>query len=166
VEAHHRRSIEKCLDERAGAQLREYIEHVLLDEPNNVEFLELAADCSHGACDKEAELRFRMRAFSASPAFGALRKLADVLSRTGRWEMAAEAWLHVARARPLDAQAFAEAASALCRQQRYDLAAGSWECACRIQPHNEDYAAGHADAVRRSMLRTTQGSSPKGRRQL
>jgi tetratricopeptide (TPR) repeat protein len=166
VDAHHRRSIEKCLDERGGTQLREYIEHVLLDEPNNVEFLELAADYSHGASDKEAELRFRMRAFSAAPAFGALRKLADVLSRTGHWEMAAEAWLHVARARPLDAQAFAEAGAALCRQQRYDLAAGSWECACRIQPHNEDYAAGHADAVQQSVLRTPQGSSPKGRRQL
>jgi tetratricopeptide (TPR) repeat protein len=166
VDAHHRECIEKCLDQRGGAELRKYIEHVLLDEPNNVEFLELAADWSHGACDAEAELRFRMRAFSAVPTFSSLRKLAAVLSSTARWEMAAEAWLHVARARPLDAHAFAEGAAALYELARYQLAANSWECACRIQPHNEDYANAHANALGRSQQQIPQGSSPKGRSQL
>ena len=166
MDAHHRRRIETCLGEPNSAPLREYIDHVLRQEPNNVEFLELAAECSHGASDSESELRYRMRAFSVAPTFAALRKLAAVLSNTKRWEMAAEAWLHVARARPLDAQAFAEAAQALGRLGRYELATGSWECACRIQPHNEDYAAGYADTLRRSAAQTPQGSDPKGRRQL
>ena len=166
MDAHHRRRLEGCLGEAGTGSVRAYIDHVLLEEPNNVEFLELAAECSAGASDSESELRFRMRAFSVTPTFGALRKLAAVLSRTRRWEMAAEAWLHVARARPLDAQAFAEAASALGLLERFELAMSSWECACRIQPHNEDYARGYADALRRSAARTPQGSDPKGRRQL
>jgi len=166
VDAHHREHIERCLDDHAAAELRQYIEHVLSDEPNNVEFLELAADCSHGVSDGEAELHFRMRAFSVAPTFGSLRKLAAVLSSTARWEMAAEAWLNVARARPLDAQAFAEAGAALCQLERYRLAVNSWECACRIQPHNEAYANAHADALQKSGLQTAQGSNPKSRKQL
>jgi tetratricopeptide (TPR) repeat protein len=166
VDAHHRERIEQCLDEHGGTELRKYIDHVLLDEPDNVEFLELAADWSHGASDREAELRFRMRAFSVAPNFGSLRRLAAVLSSTARWDMAAEAWLHVARARPLDAHAFAEAAAALYQLERFQLAANSWECACRIQPHNEDYTNAHANALRRSEEQTAQGSGPKGRKQL
>jgi hypothetical protein len=166
VDPHHRRHVESCLGQSNRAPLREYIQHVLLDEPNNVEFLELAAECSRGDSDSEAELRFRMRAFSVAPTFSALRKLAAVLSQTKRWEMAAEAWLHVARARPLDAQAFAEAAKALGRSERHGLAMNSWECACRIQPHNEDYATGYAEALQRSAPQTPQDSDPNNRRQL
>jgi cytochrome c-type biogenesis protein CcmH/NrfG len=80
--------------------------------------------------------------------------------------MAAEAWLHVARARPFDSQAFAEGGAALCQLERYRLAADAWECACRIQPHNEDYANAHADALQKSARQAAQGSHPKGRKQL
>ncbi|HEX4354292.1 MAG TPA: hypothetical protein VHZ95_15290 [Polyangiales bacterium] len=165
MDARHRRRIEECLQQRGNA-LHEYIERVLHDEPNNCEFLELAAECANGAAQNEAELSFRMRAFSAAPNFTALRRLADVLSRTGRHEIAAEAWLHVARARPLDAQAFAEAARALVKLERHGLAAAAWECACRIQPHNAAYASEHADSLRRSADSPAQGSEAKGRRQL
>ncbi|HEY2734243.1 MAG TPA: hypothetical protein VGI70_09670, partial [Polyangiales bacterium] len=127
-------------------------------------FLELAAECANGRDQSEAELSFRMRAFSAAPNFAALRRLADVLSRTGRYEIAAEAWLHVARARPLDAQAFAEAARSLTKLERHGLAAAAWDCACRIQPHNAVYANEYADALRRSAGSPAQGSAAKGRR--
>ena len=166
MDAHQRRRIESYLGEPNSAGLRNYIDHLLREDPNNVEFLELAAECSHGSNDSEGELRFRMRAFSIAPTFASLRKLAGVLSRTERWEMAAEAWLNVARARPLDAQAFAEAATALSKLERHELAKGSWECACRIQPHNPHYAAGYADALVQTTSQTPQGSDPKSRKQL
>jgi tetratricopeptide (TPR) repeat protein len=166
VEAHHQERLSAWLDLRDVGRVRAYVESVLLEEPENGEFLELAADCAHGANDYEAELRFRMRGFTLHPNFTALRKVADVLSRTNRWEMAAEAWLHIARARPLDAQAFAEAASALSRLQRYDLAATSWECACRIQPDNPVYADAHAAAIRSSDSERPQGLGTKGRKNL
>jgi tetratricopeptide (TPR) repeat protein len=163
MNTHHRRRIEQCLDQRGTEQLREYIDGVLREEPDNCEFLELAAECANGASQCELELSFRMRAFTTSPNFAALRRLADVLGRTGHWEMAAEAWLNVARARPLDDQAFAEAAVALGRLDRPALAAAAWECACRIQPDNASYAAEHAKALARSNARSPQGIAAKGR---
>jgi hypothetical protein len=163
MNTHHKLRIEQCLHGQGGDELREYIEHVLRDEPNNSEFLELAAECANGASQSEVELSFRMRAFMASPNFSALRRLADVLGRTARWEMAAEAWLHVARARPLDAQAFAEAARALVRLDRQALAAAAWDCACRIQPDNTCYAAEHAKALQRSGGVAAQETMAKGR---
>jgi tetratricopeptide (TPR) repeat protein len=163
MHARHRRRIEQCLDQRGSEQLRAYIDDVLREEPDNCEFLELAAECANGASQCELELSFRMRAFTTAPNFAALRRLADVLGRTGRWEMAAEAWLNVARARPLDAQAFAEAAIALGRLDRQALAAAAWECACRIQPDNAVYADEHAKALVRSTISSAQGIAAKGR---
>lgn len=93
--------------------------------------------------------RFR-RSFSAAPSFATLRKLAELWSTHRHWELAAEAWLHVAHARPNDAQAYAAAAIALSQLAKHADAARMWEQACRIQPQNTQYANAHAQAVRDS----------------
>ena len=97
-----------------------------------------------------AELSTCRSAFIAAPSFTTLRKLAELWSETQHWELAAQAWLHVAHARPNDAQAYAGAAQALSHLERYEAAARVWEHACRIQPDNAQYADAHARAVRDS----------------
>jgi cytochrome c-type biogenesis protein CcmH/NrfG len=109
--------------------------------------------------DTEAELWSCRRAFRKAPTFGSLRRLASVLSRTARWEMAAEAWLHVSHARPDDADAFAEAGDALSHLQRHQLAATSFACACRLRPDNRVFADRHAAALRDSEAPPAQASS-------
>jgi Flp pilus assembly protein TadD len=106
------------------------------------------------------------REFIAAPSFATLRKLAELWSQGQHWELAAEAWLHVAHARPNDAQAYAGAALALSQLERHDAAARVWEHACRIQPNNAQYADAHARAVRDSQPPVPQAKSDIGRTRL
>ena len=110
-----------------------------------------------------AELSSCRRAFNAAPSFTTLRKLAELWTETQRWELAAQAWLHVAHARPNDAQAYAGAAEALSHLERYTAAARVWEHACRIQPDNAQYADAHARAVRDSNPPVPQANDCVGR---
>jgi tetratricopeptide (TPR) repeat protein len=110
-----------------------------------------------------AELSSCRRAFLAAPSFTTLRKLAELWSETQHWELAAEAWLHVAHARPHDAQAYAGAAQALSHLERHEAAARVWEQACRIQPQNAQYADAHARAVRDSKPPVPQTNESVGR---
>jgi hypothetical protein len=136
--------------------------------PNDHDDLERAAECARGACDGEAELHFRLRAFSASPSFGALRRLADALSRTQHLEMAAEAWRYVARARPLDAEACAAADSAETRlsQRSSPPAAPAEGPECGTAPHSSNAENGRPSGVYRSHEAPTQEADPKSRKHL
>ena len=109
------------------------------------------------------ELSSCRRAFIAAPSFTTLRKLAALWTETQHWELAAEAWLHVAHARPTDAQAYAGAALALSHLERHEAAARVWEHACRIQPNNAQYADAHAQAMRDSTPPVAQAKSSVGR---
>jgi hypothetical protein len=146
-------------------------EHVLVREQyDESDDSELRASRSgdsgvHPCRDDDSELLSCRRAFSRSPTFGSLRQLACLLSRTAHWEMAAEAWLHVTRARPADAAAFAEAGTALSHLQRHQLAATSFACACRLRPDNATYAEQHAAAVRDSQMPPAQVTTANIRRQ-
>jgi tetratricopeptide (TPR) repeat protein len=115
------------------------------------------------ASPPDEELSSCRRAFSAAPSFTTLRKLAELWTDAQHWELAAEAWLHVAHARPNDAQAYAGAAQALSHLERYEAAARVWEHACRIQPENTQYADAHARAVRDSQPPVAQAKSDIGR---
>ena len=115
------------------------------------------------AAQDPAELSSCRRAFIAAPSFTTLRKLAELWSATQHWELAAEAWLHVAHARPNDAQAYAGAAQALSHLERHEAAARVWEHACRIQPDNAQYADAHARAVRDSHPPVAQANPGVGR---
>jgi hypothetical protein len=110
-----------------------------------------------------AELSSYRREFIAAPSFATLRKLAALWSESRHWELAAEAWLHVAHARPNDAQAYAGAAQALAHLDRHEAAARVWEHACRIQPNNAQYADAHARAVRDSQPPVPQAKGMIGR---
>jgi uncharacterized protein HemY len=99
---------------------------------------------------KEAQLEDCRRSFNAAPSFTTLRKLAELWTSQQHWQLAAEAWIHVAHARPNDAQAYACAAAALSRLAKHTDAARMWEHACRIQPQNTQYANAHEQAVRDS----------------
>jgi len=105
------------------------------------------------------ELSSCRRSFIAAPSFATLRKLATLWSEAQHWELAAQAWLHVAHARPNDAQAYAGAAEALSHLERHEAAARVWEHACRIQPENAQYADAHAQAVRDSTPPVAQAKS-------
>jgi hypothetical protein len=100
--------------------------------------------------EDEAQLEDCRRSFTAAPSFTTLRKLAELWTGQQHWELAAEAWIHVAHARPNDAQAYAGAAAALSHLAKHADAARMWEHACRIQPQNTQYANAHAQAVRDS----------------
>ena len=110
-----------------------------------------------------AELSSYRREFNAAPSFTTLRKLAELWSQSQHWELAAQAWLHVAHARPNDAQAYAGAAQALAHLDRHEAAARVWEHACRIQPSNAQYADAHARALRDSQPPVPQAKSLIGR---
>ena len=107
----------------------------------------------------EAQLCRVRSAFRAAPSFAGLRKLAELWESTEHWELSAEAWLHVTRARPSDAQAFAHAANALSRLAKYDESARMWQEACRIQPDNQAYAHAYAQAMRQRVLPAAQAST-------
>lgn len=139
--------------------VREYVENMPREAPTEPEDLELAAQCARDARDDEAELHFRLRAFSVAPSFGALRRLADALSRSEHLEMAAEAWRYIARACPLDAGARAEAQTAQTRLS-------SRVPACGIEPHNQGEADGRVSGVYRSHDAPAQGTDPKSRKHL
>ncbi|MET0388583.1 MAG: hypothetical protein ABW321_21610 [Polyangiales bacterium] len=109
--------------------------------------------------EDQVELDSCRHQFTAAPSFGTLRKLAELWLRTEHWELAAQAFLHVARARPSDAQAFAGAAEALTHLACYDLAARLWDRACRMQPDNRVYAEAHARALRDSKSLPAQAKS-------
>jgi Flp pilus assembly protein TadD len=102
------------------------------------------------ASPEQAELDTCRMSFNAAPSFSTLRKLAELWMCRKHWQLAAEAWSHVAHARPFDAQAYAGAACALSQLAKHADAARMWEHACRIQPHNTQYANAHAQAVRDS----------------
>jgi Flp pilus assembly protein TadD len=112
------------------------------------------------------ELDTCRRSFNAAPSFTTLRKLAELWTSQQHWELAAEAWIHVANARPNDAQAYAGAASALSQLAKHADAARMWEHACRIQPQNTQYAnaCAHAQAVRDSQPPIAQTDSSLGTR--
>jgi Flp pilus assembly protein TadD len=115
---------------------------------------------------EQAELDTCRRSFNAAPSFSTLRKLAELWTCQQHWELAAEAWIHVAHARPNDAQAYAGAACALAQLAKHADAARMWEHACRIQPHNTQYANSHAQAVRDSqppIAQTDISSGTRGR---
>lgn len=107
-----------------------------------------------------SELDTCRRSFNAAPSFTTLRKLAELWTENKHWELAAEAWLHVAHARPNDAQAYAGAAAALSQLAKHADAARMWEHACRIQPQNTQYAKAHEQAVRDSLRPMAQNVSP------
>jgi tetratricopeptide (TPR) repeat protein len=110
--------------------------------------------------DGREALLCRVRsAFRAAPSFARLRKLAELWESTEHWELSAEAWLHVTRARPGDAQAFAHAAVALSHLAKYDESARMWREACRIQPNNQAYAHAYAQALRQRLLHPPQAGS-------
>lgn len=112
------------------------------------------------------ELSSCRREFIAAPSFTTLRKLAELWTHSQHWELAAQAWLHVAHARPNDAQAYAGAAEALSHLERHEAAARVWGHACRIQPNNAQYADAHARAVRDSHPPVPQAKSEIGRTRL
>jgi Flp pilus assembly protein TadD len=111
---------------------------------------------------EQTELDSCRRSFSAAPSFTTLRKLAELWTTGQHWELAAEAWIHVAHARPNDAQAYARAATALEHLRKHADAARMWEHACRIQPNNPQYANAHAQAVRDSQPPIAQTVSSAG----
>jgi tetratricopeptide (TPR) repeat protein len=88
------------------------------------------------------------RAFNSAPSFGTLCKLAELWEGEQRWTLSAQAWLHVARARPHDARACARAAVALSRVAQHEQSTELWERACRLQPDNREYAAAYERALR------------------
>lgn len=139
-----------------------------LHAADDCEDLELAAECARDASDGEAELHFRMRAFRAAPSFGALRRLADALSRTHHLEMAAEAWRYLARACPRDAEACAAAQHAAERlterDEPSDMRLPASECG--TPPHISDTENGRPSGVYRSQNAPTQGSDSKSRKHL
>lgn len=112
----------------------------------------------------QSDLDACRKSFNAAPSFTTLRKLAELWMRQQHWELAAEAFIHVAHARPNDAQAYAGAASALSQLAKHADAARMWEHACRIQPHNTQYANAHAQAVRDSQPPIAQTDSSSGTR--
>lgn len=113
---------------------------------------------------KQIELDTCRKSFNAAPSFTTLRKLAELWMSQQHWELAAEAFIHVAHARPNDAQAYAGAACALSQLAKHADAARMWEHACRIQPHNTQYANAHAQAMRDSQPPMTQTDSSSGTR--
>jgi|GEM_PF-6642373 len=113
---------------------------------------------------EQAELDTCRKSFNAAPSFTTLRKLAELWMCQQHWELAAEAFIHVAHARPNDAQAYAGAASALSHLDKHADAARMWEHACRIQPHNTQYANAHAQAVRDSQPPMSQTDNSSGTR--
>ncbi|HTU57996.1 MAG TPA: hypothetical protein VMF89_06175 [Polyangiales bacterium] len=113
---------------------------------------------------QQTELDTCRKSFNAAPSFTTLRKLAELWMRQQHWELAAEAFIHVAHARPNDAQAYAGAASALSQLAKHADAARMWEHACRIQPHNTQYANAHAQAVRDSQPPMSQTDNSSGTR--
>ena len=115
-----------------------------------------------GPSTEQAELDTCRRSFNAAPSFTTLRKLAELWTCQQHWALAAEAWIHVAHARPNDAQAYAGAASALSHLAKHADAARMWEHACRIQPHNTQYANAHAQAVRDSQPPIAQTDNSSG----
>ena len=113
---------------------------------------------------QQSELDTCRKSFNAAPSFSTLRKLAELWMSQQHWELAAEAFMHVAHARPNDAQAYAGAAVALSQLAKHADAARMWEHACRIQPHNTQYANAHAQAVRDSQPPMAQTDSSSGTR--
>lgn len=120
----------------------------------------------HPERPEQSELDTCRRSFNAAPSFTTLRKLAELWTSNQHWELAAEAWLHVAYARPNDAQAYAGAATALSHLAKHADAARLWERACHIQPQNTQYAKAHAQAVRDSLPPIPQTVSSAGARDL
>lgn len=108
---------------------------------------------------REAQLSRVRSAFRAAPSFTGLRKLAELWASTEHWELSAEAWLHVTRACPDDAQAFAHAAVALSRLAKYEESARMWQEACRIQPDNRAYRDAYAQSLRQRTQLTAQAGT-------
>ena len=165
AQARHRSSAREARD---NGGVREYVERMSRVAADECEDLELAAQCAHEASDDEAELHFRMRAFRAAPSFGALRRLADALSRTQHLEMAAEAWRYLARACPRDAQACAAAQHAAERlterEAGADMQLPAFECG--TPAHSGSGENGRPSGVYRSQDASTQENDPKSRKHL
>jgi hypothetical protein len=114
----------------------------------------------------EADLRLCELEFNRAPSFARLQRLAQALTRCEHWERAAQAWLHVARARQHDSAAFAAAADAFNRLCRHEQAASALACACRLAPDNQGYVDAHAAAIRGSTQPVAQASTDKSRSEL
>jgi len=95
-------------------------------------------------------------AFNRAPSLRTLRELATLWARAERWQLSAQAWLHVASACPQDAHALACAATALSRLDQHAHSAELWERACRMQPDNREYADARARASRGNAHADTQ----------
>jgi len=103
-------------------------------------------EAQENQAEAQAQLNSCRLAWRAAPSFRTLRELAELWGRTEHWELAAEAWMHIARACPSDARAMACAAGALNRLERYELSIKLWERACRLDPDNQEYQEARAQA--------------------
>lgn len=126
--------------------------------------VDMPAQSTQQPSSDQSDLDACRKSFTAAPSFSTLRKLAELWLCQQHWELAAEAFLHVAHARPSDAQAYAGAAAALAHLAKHADAARMWEHACRIQPHNTQYAKAHAQAVRDSQPPIAQTDDSSGTR--